>query len=118
MPGSYLPGIIVFSHNWNNKLNNDALTTIRLRNDAKYQIGHEYYINLKENNRNTNKGLYRCASLAHFRISQLNIFMAYIDTGLPPDKAKNLIQCFYKNYNPPIDWNTQELSFILLVKKK
>lgn len=113
-----MPGIITFVHNWNNKLDCDAFTTIRLRNDSKFRIGFKYFIDLKENNHNTNKGLTRCADLRHFKIRDLNSFVTYLETGLNLKEGSELIARFYKNYNPPINWETQDLSLILLVKVK
>ena len=113
-----MPDVIDFVYNWNNKLDCDAFTTIRLRNDLKYKPGNEFYVNLKQHNHNTNKGLHRCADVKHIKLNQITPFIAYLDTGLPVEKAKEKITAFYKNYNPPIDWETKELSFILLVKVK
>lgn len=113
-----MPGIINFIYNWNNKLDNTAFTTIRLRNDNKYKVGYEYYIDLKQGNHNVNKGLCKCIDIKYFTISQINNYIAYLDTGLNIKECKEYIQRFYKNYSPPINWDTQQLSLILLVKTK
>jgi hypothetical protein len=113
-----MPGIIDFSYNWNRKLDcSISFTTIRLRNDNKYKVGEEFYINLKEHKRNTNKGLYRIADIRHFKLNNLNPFVTYLDTGYNVSDCKNLIVTMYKNCTPPINWETQDLSLILLVKK-
>lgn len=113
-----MAGIIDFTYNWNHKLDcSIAFTTIRLRNDYKYKAGVELFVNLKEKNTNTNKGLYRVADVRHFKINQLNPFITYLDTGYNVTECKTLIQTMYKNCTPPINWETQDLSLILLVKK-
>jgi hypothetical protein len=113
-----MPGIIDFFYNWNRKLDAMAFTTIRLRNDDKYKIGAEYYINLKYERRNINKGEARCVDIKHFKIAQLNNFIAYLDTGYNKAECRRVIETMYKNRMPPINWETQDLSLVLLVKKQ
>lgn len=113
-----MPGIIDFSHNWNKKLDATAFTTIRLRNDNKYKIGAEFYINLKHERRNINKGVARCVDVKHFKLAQLNNFIAYLDTGYNVSECRRMFEIMYKNVQPPINWDEQELSLILLVKTK
>lgn len=113
-----MPGIIDFIYNGNNKLNCHAFTTIRLRNDNKYKIGAEFYINLKQENRNVSKGTAHVVAINYFKINQLNNFVAYIDSGCNMADCKRMIENYYKNVQPPINWETQELCLILLVKNK
>jgi hypothetical protein len=114
-----MPGIIDFSYNWNKKLDcSHAFTTIRLRNDNKYKIGAEFYINLKYERRNINKGTAHIIDIKHFKINQLNSYITFLDTGYNVSECRKLLETMYKNYTPPINWETQELSLILLVKNK
>jgi len=113
-----MPGIIDFNHNWNKKLDATAFTTIRLRNDYKYKIGAEFYINLKYENRNINKGEARCVDVKYLKLDQINNFIAYLDTGYNVAECRRILKTMYKNYMPPINWETQELSLVLLVKKQ
>lgn len=113
-----MPGTIVFTHNWNKKLGNDAFTTIRLRNDKKYFIGQTYYIDLNHSKRKISMGVAVCRDIKHFTIDRLNNFISYLDTGYNVDECKRIIHTMYKNSVPPVNWETQELSLILLVKEK
>jgi hypothetical protein len=107
-----------FNYNWNNKLDCIAFTSIRLRNDKKYQVGKSFYVNLNLGKQNILKGSATLIDIKHLRLSQINNYIAYLDTGYPPDKCKQVIQTMYKNANPTINWDTQELSLLLFVKEK
>lgn len=103
--------ILDFSYNWNNKLNCNSFTTLRLRNDNKYFITKHFEVQLKGESR----GIHMVVDVKHFKITQINEFIARLDTGYNQVECVKLIQTIYKN--KPIDWNTQQLSLILLVKK-
>lgn len=113
-----MPGQITFNYNWNKKLNNDAFTTIRLRNDKKFRVGETYYIDLNDKNRKISFGVAIIHDIKYFTIDKLNSFISYLDTGYNVDECKRIIETMYKNSVPPINWSTQELSLILLVKEK
>lgn len=113
-----MPGIIDFYDNPNNKLNSDCFTTLRLRNDFKYKIGNDHWVNLKEHNRNINKGLFHCVAVKIIKLNEITPFIAFLEFGLPPDKAKEKMQHYYALINPPINWDEQDLSFVLLLKHK
>lgn len=108
--------IIDFNYNWNNKLNNTAFTTIRLRNDKKYVINNKFYIDLHTGKNKVSKGIATIIDIKHFTINKLNNYIAFLDTGYNSTEATRIIQTMYKNKIPPINWDTQELSLILLVK--
>lgn len=99
---------INFTHNWNNKLLCIALTTIRLRNDAKYTPGQAYDITYNKETIGTGT----VVSIKHFKLADLSEFMAQIDTGYNVAAAKKIITTMYKAKN--LNWDTQELSFILI----
>lgn len=100
---------IEYSYNWNNKLSCKAHTSIRLRNDNKYVVGQVYQETLK------GKHLQDATLVAikHLKLSQVNEFIARLDTGYSVDECKKLITTMYKN--KCVDWETQELSLLLLV---
>jgi uncharacterized protein YqfB (UPF0267 family) len=100
--------IINYSYNWNKKLDCQAFTTIRLRQDKKYQVGTTYQVQLN------NKALcwVKIIAIKHFKLIHLNDFMAFIDTGYNCQETIKIIQKMYPNK----DWNTQQLSFILQQK--
>lgn len=102
---------IKFSTNWNGKLNNHYFTTIRLSNPRKYQVGKDYAIELRQV---IQKHPVQLISKKTFTLDKINDFIAYIDTGYPPDKAKEMLCNMYKHKVTDID-NTQ---FDMLLLKK
>jgi uncharacterized protein YqfB (UPF0267 family) len=105
---------INFSTKWNNKLNCNSFTTLRLRNDRKYYVGSKAGIYLK----NTFKGNATIVGVSHFTIDKINEFIARVDTGYSADECKNIIKEMYKNSTPPIDWRTKQLAFCLIAYDK
>jgi hypothetical protein len=57
----------------------------------------------------------RIENIRHFKLHNLSDFMAWIDTGYSLQECTDIIMKMYKNKN--INWSTQYLSFILLVKE-
>lgn len=82
---------INFSYNWNSKLNCSAFTTIRVKNDKKYQMGKVYQISLAD------KPLKHCKIIAiqYFLLKNLNEFMAQIDTGYSRAETINILSKMY-----------------------
>ncbi|MDH8700842.1 hypothetical protein M2138_000176 [Dysgonomonadaceae bacterium PH5-43] len=101
-----------FSNNWNNKLNCDAFSTLRLRNDKKYFIGAEKSIILK----GTLKGQATIVGISYFTIDKINESIARLDTGYSAEKCRDIIKTMYKNKR--IDWSTQQLAFCILAYEK
>jgi len=101
---------IQFSYNWNNKLDNKAFTTIRLHNPKKYIIGNVYDIEIKENP----KGKATLHEIRTLKISQLNDFICYLDTGYNREQTIKMLQRMYK----AINLNTALFDFCLLVYNK
>lgn len=108
---------INFSNNWNNKLDCDCFTTIRLKNDKKYVLGKSYNITLTTKGEARNIGVFKCEQIKNFKIQSMNDFIARLDTGYNVAEATELIKRFYKNSLFPIDWEKTYLSLILLVKQ-
>lgn len=108
---------LTFSFNWNNKLDCNAFTTIRLRNDNKYYKGASFNTVLAQKGKEEiNKGDVMVEEVKHFKIDKINEFVALLDTGYCRADCIKTIQTMYKNIVP--DWNKQDLSLILLVKQK
>lgn len=104
---------ISFNYNWNNKLASlKAFTTLRLRNDNRFREGETYRIKVK--------GKFLCyAEILHiknFLLKDINDFIAYLDTGYSAEECRKMIMTMYKNRVR--NWDTQQLSFILLIKIK
>lgn len=98
---------IDFSQNWNNKLDCDAFTTIRISND-KYEVGAVFNVNLKRNRLFSAKILEK----KRFKLNQLNEFMARLDTGYSAKETIELIRTMYKKKN--LDLDAIYFDFILL----
>ncbi len=99
---------ISFTYNWNNKLAGKFFTTLRLKNDSKYFIGETYSIYLKK------KLIFyaEIVTIKHFHLSDINDYVAGLDTGYSTQECRNIIKTMYKN----IDWDKRLLSLILLRK--
>lgn len=101
-----------FSYNWNNKLDNDCFTTLRLRNDLRYHLGDKMEAELN----GVSKGMVYFEDIKHLKLDSINEFVARLDTGYCREKCIEIIKTMYKNKN--INWNVQQLSLILCVKIK
>jgi hypothetical protein len=102
-----------FSTNWNNKLNCNSFTTLRLRNDNKYYAGAK--INIWLGNIYKGKGTILGVSL--YTLDKINEYVARIDTGYSAEECRKIILQMYKN-KPDINWATQQLAFCLIAYDK
>lgn len=97
-----------FKTNWNNKLNCNAFTTIRL--SEYWRKGDSVNIILK--------GVLMAKGdildVKGFTIDKLNSFISYLDSGYDIDEFKKIIKTMYKEKN--IDWTKQKLKMLLIVK--
>lgn len=98
-----------FEENYNNKLNCDCFTTIRLHHPVKNAIGAIKHVYLK----GVWKGDAKIMYAATIRLDQINRTMSKLDTGLLPEECRRLIKSLYK-HRPGINWETQQLDYILL----
>jgi uncharacterized protein YqfB (UPF0267 family) len=102
--------IINFSYNWNNKLQCNYFTTLRLLNHSKYQLGKtvEIYLNgVKQFNA-------EIINTKEIYFENLNSYIAGIDTGYSLNETKNILLKMYPN----VDFTKQSLMLILLKKIK
>lgn len=104
--------VIEFSYNWNNKLDCNAFTTLRLANAERYKKGVVYFVRSK----NKDYGEFVIEDIRQIGLSQINSFIARLDTGYTVDECVKLIKTMYKNSY--INWDKQMLYLILLVKLK
>lgn len=96
---------LVFTQNYNNKLNCHAFTTLRLQNTNRHVLFAEYKIMLgKQHLKNA-----QLRAIKHIDISQINDYIALLDTGLPAINCVALIKSIYPN----VDFSQQKLSFLL-----
>lgn len=98
-----------FDENYNNKLNCNCFTTIRLCNPYKNAIGSTKQIYLK----GVWKGNAKVVGSAQIRLDQINPTMSRLDAGMLPDDLRRLIKACYKN-RPGINWDTQLLDYMVL----
>jgi hypothetical protein len=98
---------IKFSQNWNNKLDCNYFTTIRLLS-KKYQIGETYEIVENEVTKLNATAL----DVIAIKTDSLNDFICYLDTGYSKDET---IAMFQKMY-PKVDLKNTYLALVLLKK--
>lgn len=101
--------ILEFSQNWNNKLNCDSFTAVRLHNPRKYCVGAVKNIYLK----GIWKGAATIIDVRQVRLDQLNNFVSQLDTGLAVEPFRQMIRELYKK-QPGVNWDTQLLDLCLL----
>lgn len=101
---------IPFSYNWNNKLECNAFTTIRLYQPEKHKVDMPVDCVLK--------GALKCKGkikkVKVFLLHEMTDYMAWLDTGYDKEEATKIIQRMYS----AVDFKTKQLAFILIVKDK
>src|SRR3990167_7597026 len=100
---------LTFSFNWNNKLDCNCFTTLRLSN--RFNICDKVEILLKEKFISQGEIIGKKELQS---IELINEFIARIDTGYSAHECKQILKTMYKNKN--IDWEKQKL-YLYLVKK-
>lgn len=103
---------LTFSYNFNNKLSCRAFTTLRLADESRFKIGNQFLVADKK----TEYGLFEVRDVKTLRLEDINAWISYIDTGYDQTTCKEMIRTMYKAKQ--IDWSTQLLNFVLLVKIK
>jgi hypothetical protein len=95
-----------FTRNWNGKLDCHVFTTLRLPS-RKYKVGdvHEIWLNNKFHK------FAKIKEISQLKITEIDEYIAGQDTGLSASKARELLQRMYANYT--LDWNTQNLFYVL-----
>ena len=99
-----------FSYNWNKKLDCRAFTTIRLYQPAKHYRGQSVRVLLKDNC--IAEGMVH--DVQAFYLTQMNTYMAWIDTGYSVEEAQAIIRKMY----PKVDFSQQRLALLLIVKEE
>ncbi len=86
---------INFSYNWNNKLQCNRYTTLRIWNPEKYRVGEIYDIFLKD------KLIQKSELMAQrqLRFNEFNSFIAGIDTGYDLETFKGIVEKMYPGAN-------------------
>lgn len=105
--------VLNFSTNWNNKLDCQAFTTIRLDNE-KYNPGTLHSIRLK--GKQYKRKLFQVVAKKVFLLADINEYTARIDTAYSAEECKEIIRTMYKHR--AIKWERQRLCMPLLVETK
>lgn len=98
-----------FSHNWNGKLFCECFTTFRL-NSKKYYVGNEFRVLL---NKTQDFGIYEVIEKKEIKLSQVNEWIARIDTGYGLQQFREIVTKMYSN-----TVNVDNANFCLLLLKK
>lgn len=100
---------ISFNLNWNGKLYCNCFTTIRPKNDVKYQLNETYNVRLK----GVDMGDVELFYLIDFKLNQLKDSMSLIDMGYLAKYGKEIIADLY----PEIP-NIAEQTFTYMVLER
>ena len=114
MPGPFpLLKELNFSHNWNNKLDCNSFSTVRIRNDNKYQLLDLFRVFLKREvyPQNVDFAIARLQSITHFYLHKVTPGITFIDANLPVIDFIQLITKMYKNKG--INFHKQQMSFLV-----
>lgn len=110
--------LLKFTENWNNKLDCDVFTTIRLHNPIKYRIGKQFKLVCEKNKKTTiDKGEAVIIQMRTITLAQINEWVAAIDTGYSAKECQDIIRMMYKN-KPGINIDKHPLDYLLMRKVK
>ncbi len=98
-----------FTENFNNKLNCDCFTTIRLYDPIRNAVGAKKHIYLK----GIWKGDAVIIDVHRIRLSDISLTVSKIDSALPQEDLRKIIKRFYKD-RQGINWETQPLDLLTL----
>lgn len=98
---------IEFNKNWNGKLNNECFTTLRI-NSEKYKRWQIYDIELL----GESVGRCICTDKKVLKLSQIDDWIAALDTGADADSFRKIIEDIYSEKVADIE--NQEFCLLLL----
>lgn len=101
--------VMQMDKNYNQKLDCDAFTDIRLKKDQ-YRIGAHFFVRTKDKD----YGLHYIADVREFLLDAINEFIARLDTGLSKEECIALIKKIYET--EVTDWSQQKIYLLLMVK--
>lgn len=99
--------IIPFCHNWNNKLLCNVWSTLRLRNDVKYQLNKAYDIELD----GKFYGDCICVFIKHFDFLAITEPLFLMDMGYNLENGRKLLKNLYAH--KPIEVEQSQFSYML-----
>lgn len=92
-----------FSQNWNNKLDCDVFTSIRIYDPSKHLIGEEYTITWTHGKEILSLENRVCIHMHTFVLASLTNGLALVDTGYDAKATVEIIRKMYKNKNFDVD---------------
>lgn len=105
-----------FSNNWNNKLDCEVFSTIRLWNPRVHYEGRECGVYLNAGTQSRFKGRVRYELVSEIKLHQLKPAAALLDTGYTLPETINLIRTMYRNIISDVD--KQSFAYIICRKIK
>jgi hypothetical protein len=106
--------ILEFSHNWNNKLDCDIFSTIRLWDPKKHYPGKVVRIFDNSTKPATIKGTGKYEIVSRFTLNELKPAIALLDTGYNLEETKNILRKMYTGKVP----NVETVGFAYIIIKK
>lgn len=104
-----------FSYNWNNKLSNNAFTTLRLHNPTIYRVGATREIFLRSGKEYKFLAYAEIKAVKVITLAQINDFIAFLDTGYSAEECRGILVKMYPDVK---NWDKQLIDFVLFVKLK
>lgn len=101
---------LIFSTNWNNKLECDCFSTIRIYNPSKHFRGNQFDVFLQRKY----KGKVVVLGVIKTYLDKLNDYVCYLDTGYNKLETIDLFKKIYKSKN--IDFSKKQITILLLQK--
>jgi len=99
-----------FSSNWNNKLDNNSFTTIRL--SGRFNVDEEIEVYFRDNRK---PGRFKVIGKKIITLNGINDWIAYIDTGYSAVECKDILRKMYPKVK---DWTNQPIYYYLIMKFK
>lgn len=105
---------LYFNKNYNNKLKNEVLTTIRLADKEKFKIGSQFTLKQRTGNQVINHGEAEVIDHHILEQQQVNNWMTQIDCATNPAGFKSIMHECYPNQIT----TATKYSYVLLKKVK
>jgi len=106
---------LTFSYNWNNKLECNSFTTLRLHNPTRYYKGREFSIVLMNKKEKQFKFIAEIDDVYPCRFENLSEHACKLDTGYSKADTLKIINNMYKNI-PGFNIDTQVFDLVMLRK--
>jgi len=104
---------LIFSDNWNNKLNCKSFSTVRIHNPNKYILLNDYQIILNPGGKkeSINFGLARLQVIQPFYLDKVTVGVSFIDANMSKIDFIKMVKTMYKNFH--INFSYQKMVFLV-----